>query len=870
MRKLPALFFLFVLWPFLGKALSTPNLLSPTSGVSINSFEAMVAVGTVSQATGYQFEFDSTAGFSSLYAYRDTASVNYVYTRAFRKGIKIYWRARAFRPGDTSAWTQVFNFTLPIKMTLNSPANNSTGSVKGLMAYNMGLYAPITYLFEVDTTRSFNSPMHTLKSQNTNYFVDTPLFKFGYTLYWRASAINQYGDTLLWSDTSKYTILVNPALTGVTSSMNPLIVLSWTTADLAFTELQYDTVADFTSPALQTHLITQLYTNRDTLSNLYFSKRYYFRMRHGFGSNYSAWSATKTTLIVGAAPVSNPANGSVFGGLNPTFSWVSRTGSKTQFQLYADAGYTQLLKDTITSLSVYSYPLFLHLNSSYYTRIRFMHALDTTPWSNHFFKTYTGNVNLGSPYHQAQNQPVRLRFNFRKQIWATGHLLEIDSGSTFTGARTRFYISADSFKFDGSYYHYIDTLLGYGGRYVWRVLAIMGTDTSDPSYIQSFTTQSTPTLYFPQNGYIGIGTQTNALITGINGSEQVQWQLDTTNAFNSGELITGTDPHVPDDFQPNYVALNFPGDRLFKATYYWRARCINRLDTGGWTTPFWYTTTTDMQLLTPANGAVNVSVRPYLSWSIQGSVSDYGYQYQLSADSGFSQPQTITLTGSEVAGDSAICAFSTKYYWRARAFHSRDTSSWSAYRTFTTGPRPVIAAPLLISPLSGQLNVPLTELTLSWSFVGAASSYDVQVALDENFTQLAASGNALGTGAIFSGLEAGKRYWWRVRARKDTIVSNWSIVRWFQTVPPVGLNELTASQSLQLYPNPAKDVLNIKLAGVTSLLVYNMLGELVYEAKHPQEQQEIEVRNWPAGMYQVQCTMKDGTLVNRKVWVQHP
>lgn len=868
MNKTLIVIALFLFAPLLGLSISVPNLLAPNSDVVLKAFEVQVVVSSVSQATGYQYEFDSTVNFTSPYKYRDTSSKNGLYTRAFRKGIKVYWRARAFKPGDTSAWSLVYNFTMPLKMSINSPANNTTGSVRYLAGYSMSLYAPVTYLFEADTTLLFNSPLHIFKVQNNSYLLDTPLSKFGYTIYWRVNAINQYGDTLLWSDTSKYTIMVNPVLNGVNSSISPRVIVNWTLADLAFTEIQYDTVPDFSSPLLQTHVITEQYISRDTLSNLYFAKNYYFRLRHGFGNQYSVWSATKSGLVQGAAPVTTPTNGGVYAGLNPTFGWAARTGARAHFQLYADAGYTQLIKDTVTALTTYVYPAFLNLNRTYYTRLRYFHVLDTTPWSVHSFKTFTGGVNLGTPSNNAQNQPVRLRFNFRKQPWATAHLLEIDSGSAFTGTKTRFYILTDSFKYDGSYFHYVDTLLGYGGRYVWRVFAIMGNDTSAPSITQSLTTRSVPTLYFPQNGYIGIGTQTNALVTGITGSDVVQWQLDTSSSFSSSELVTGQDPHVPDDFQPTYVGLNLPDKRLFNATYYWRARCINRLDTGGWTSPFWFNTTTAMQLLAPADGAVNVSVRPFLNWSIQGSVSDYGYQYQLATDTNFALAQTITLIGSEVPGDSVSCSFSTQYYWRARAFHARDTSAWSSYRKFTTLARPVIPVPSLVSPLSGQLNVPLTEVTLSWGYVNGATSYDVQVAQDENFVNLAASGNAIGTGALFTGHVAGKRYWWRVRTRKDTLVSNWSTVRWFQTVPPVGLMEEQAKEMILFYPNPANDEVNIETTHPTTIYVYDIFGKQVAAHTVEHKMHQLNTAMWSNGFYFIHTQSKHGVMIY-KLEVKH-
>jgi hypothetical protein len=492
-----------------------------------------------------------------------------------------------------------------------------------------------------------------------------------------------------------------------------------------------------------------------------------------------------------------------------------------------------------------------------------MHALDTTAWGTTWFKTTPGQINLGAPASYAQNQDVRLRFSVRKDVWATKAVIEIDSGSVFTANRTRFFISADSLKYDGSYYHYVDTSVGYGGTYVWRAYQLMGTDTAQPSAARIFTTKSTPSLYYPPNQMIGVGTQTNGLITGINGSAWVQWQLDTSLTFASPELAEGIDAHVPDDFTPQYVNLNFPGERLFKQTYYWRARCLNRVDTSKWSTPFSFSTTTDMWLQTPANNATGVSIRPYLSWSIQGSVTDYGYQYQLSSDTLFTSPFTKTLIGSDVAGDTATCTFATKYYWRARAFHSRDTSGWSPYWAFTTVGKPVISAPILVSPAMGQLNIPLTQLTLYWNAAANASSYDVEVATDDQFTGIVASGNTPATGVYFSGQQPGSKYWWRVRGRLDTLVGPWSTVRWFQTVPPVGLNEWTTDEGCTIYPNPANQIVNIQTSQASQMRVYNSLGKLIWSDDHTLLERKLEVTSWSAGVYFVHLITTQGTVVKK-------
>jgi hypothetical protein len=868
MKKLvfTVFFFIFTLnysWAFLPQ----PYLLSPTSGVQLKAFEASVLVNTVSQATGYQFQYDSVASFSSNYFFSAHSQTSSNKSPSFRKGLKVYWRARAYKSGDTSAWSDVYNFTTGIKMASNGPVTNTTGAVRPLSAYPVTSINQATYLFKVDTTPLFNSPIYTFKIQQDPFFIDTSLFQFGRKLYWTCTAINTDGDTLDWSDVNNYTFYNQPTLNNISANIYPRNILTWPSNGLAMVDLQWDTATDFSSFRLQSKLISPN-NLQDTQYNLLFDKRYYFRIRAKFGNNLSDWSVVRNGLVYGLGAVTSPSNAAGTVLLKPTISWAARTGSTSQLQLYEDSVYTILILDTFVTGTSITHPATLKLNKKYYTRLRHMHALDTTAWSSTWFKTYTGQIILGQPSNNVVNQNVRLRFYVRKDTWADKAVIEIDSGSVFSANPTRFFISCDSLKYDGAFYHYIDTSVGYGGTFVWRAYQIMGTDTAERSLPRVFKTKAVPTLYFPPNGMVGIGTSTGALITGINGSEWVQWQLDTTTQFNSPELAQGIDLHIPDDFTPQYVNLNFPTDRLFEKTYYWRARCINRMDTSNWTNPFNFSTTTQMQLLTPVNNATAVSIRPYLSWSIQGSVSDFGYQYQLLNDTLLGIPQTKTLIGTEQAGDSAFCGFSLKYFWRARAFHSRDTSRWSAYSAFTTVGRPVIGTPILASPANGQLNVPLSQLTLSWGSAANASSYDAQVAIDEQFTTIVASGNTTARSIYFSGQQVNTKYWWRVRGRLDTLIGSWSTPRWFQTVPPVGLNSLEVNSYTSIYPNPADQNLIVETQQPSTIVVYDLLGTKILEVTSENILHKCETKTWKQGIYLIKITINQRTIV-KKIEVIH-
>lgn len=88
-------------------------------------------------------------------------------------------------------------------------------------------------------------------------------------------------------------------------------------------------------------------------------------------------------------------------------------------------------------------------------------------------------------------------------------------------------------------------------------------------------------------------------------------------------------------------------------------------------------------LVSPANGAADVSPSPNLMLTWKPSTGVKMYELQVSADPVFSSPVVrwrLTDTSYVVAG----LANSTKYFWRISASNSSGTSEWSGTWSFST------------------------------------------------------------------------------------------------------------------------------------------------------------------------------------------
>jgi hypothetical protein len=115
----------------------------------------------------------------------------------------------------------------------------------------------------------------------------------------------------------------------------------------------------------------------------------------------------------------------------------------------------------------------------------------------------------------------------------------------------------------------------------------------------------------------------------------------------------------------------------------------------------------------------------------------------------------------------------TTYYWKVRvACDSPFVSKWSDLRSFKTA---LGAVPYLCAPWCGQNDV-ILPTNFAWDAVAGATGYEVQVATDEAFSNIVASGSPISNAwSPADPLEYSTVYYWRVRSVKDGINSAWAV-----------------------------------------------------------------------------------------------
>ena len=122
-------------------------------------------------------------------------------------------------------------------------------------------------------------------------------------------------------------------------------------------------------------------------------------------------------------------------------------------------------------------------------------------------------------------------------------------------------------------------------------------------------------------------------------------------------------------------------------------------------------------------------------------------------------------------------------------------------------------------------------------------------------------------------LEVGNWYYYRVVAYYEDIdcyaapARNMYGNEYFVKIycSPAGVEE-TIEQNVEVYPNPAKDVLTVKAENLSNVTVYNMMGQMVLSQDVDAEELTINTNDFESGIYMIRV-VANGNEVTRKISV---
>ena len=395
--------------------------------------------------------------------------------------------------------------------------------------------------------------------------------------------------TIIFAQERVYVPTLKFPANNATSQM-PNVIVSWYAISGSL-NLQYrfqmDTTKQFNSPLLidttQT-LITGYQTHE-----LYFGKKYYWRVKAIDNGQTSAWSSVWNFTVFNRVELSAPAD--TLGDQDPNVSivWLSTilgsvkkpiTGiTHYNYQVDIDSNFNSpaLIQGT-TSITVLKATMVnLRFGTKYYWRVRAGHNKANSSYCPFRYFKVIDKFTLQSPTNNLTKVFLNAQLKWKVVNGLLAYSYEIAKDHAFTQlvaeseVDTNFVLASD---------------LQFGVTYYWRVKGRHLTDTSEWSNSYSFTTINTVDLKNPTNN------QTNTAI-----KPTFQWTKQTGivnyEIWVSADLLFQNPliKYKPTSTETQYLVTKA---FLYQTTYYWKMRVYSdggiTADTSDWS-PVWSFTT---------------------------------------------------------------------------------------------------------------------------------------------------------------------------------------------------------------------------------------------------------------------------------------
>jgi hypothetical protein len=639
----------------------------------------------------YTVQLDTTEDFSSPFAQtidvKDTAFPKYgtifAYAPKLLYGKKHYWRVIAFHENDTSEWTAVWNFTLPTKPTLKSPATNSTNWPDYATIEWNTLWDAQFYQVEYDTTEDFSSVAKRDTILVKTYKVTLKDLYFGSKHYWRVRAIYA-GDTSLWSETWNFSTEKKAKLSSPYNNNNIVELneyLRWTSFSSGpskrLYELQADTSADFYSPKLFTKFTN---SSAETLPDKTFSTTYFWRVRIINLNDTSDWTDTWkfTTRARNNAQNLYPYDKTVNAGTSLEFTVVNRIeGYYTVYEIDTTTNFNSplLIKDTLQHLTTDAYPDKtiggFHYGKKYYWRGKVFNHADSTNWSLPYTFTTVAKPTLDFPPNNYPNYSTETNLVAKPLEGADYYIMELDTTPNFNSPAFRTDTSSET-TINSGYELY------FNKWYYWHFRAVNKYDTSDWSDTWRFQSTTTVFLFKPANKSYNNSNKPHIDFGGIGGATGYQYLLSKDSTFKDVKPISVF----------GQANTDFDVYAGYGATFYWKVRAFHAKDTSPWSAT-WIFTTKNAPVLPaptltyPKNN--NTTVQPgkvTFTWNSNG-INAFSYDFQLSYSDDFSSAIIDTKVPNAFAVVNSMKP-EQQYFWRVRTYYDTLISPWSSTSKFTT------------------------------------------------------------------------------------------------------------------------------------------------------------------------------------------
>lgn len=310
----------------------------------------------------------------------------------------------------------------------------------------------------------------------------------------------------------------------------------------------------------------------------------------------------------------------------------------------------------------------------------------------------------------------------------------------------------------------------YNTQYFWRIRSKLNNALGPWSQTFYFTTiVEPPKLIAPPNNKGALALRPTFIWSKVKDATGYVLQVSKVEDF-STLVFEKTFTKITD------TTYTHNSDFQFNTEYYWRVSAKLGNAMSAWSEVWKFKTKVQpVRLRSPANTSYGVPISTRLEWTPTpgGNI----YEVQIALDENFENKFFDGISQASDYFEPKLLDYFTKYYWRIRASDEYGPTDWSETWWFIT----VIQAPQIISPEdnSKYLKQPINFI---WSNFDKATNHHIQIAKDQNFTNLIVNDSSL-TEAKFTieNLEPNTKYYWRVRYKVNNYTGLWSEVYSFST-----------------------------------------------------------------------------------------
>lgn len=844
-------------------AVSPVALTTPTNSTTGHPLNITLNWDAHNCADSYEIEVSTTDDFSNVIVSDALLTTNTYDIAGLEYETQYFWRVRAVKDGNPGVWAAPFDFTTkiapptaPIQILPTDATINVHPAALALIWQSQTRAS--SYRVQLATDPDFTN---IIKDESvTGGAIDVSgLLVYGTQYYWRLSASNSTG-TSAWSSVWMFTTLLpTPTLSmpiNNEQSLNVPVQFTWQTLPGVTTyDLQIATDAAFSSIVFDGAVNGNTYSAND----LEIDTRYFWRVRAigsgGIMSDYT--EARNMSTIVPAPKLSLPFSGSLDIETAAELVWnANQKPAKYQVQVSTVSDFkTTAIDKTIdgTTLAVNG----LVNNQYYYWRVR---AVTTdkgnSSWSDPYtFVTIVAPTANISPANNTKKVLYPVTLEWKSVGKDIKYDVEIASDKNFSNIVVKDVVTNANAK-EFSSYEGLDSYQTYWWRVRPHAQTNKSIEWSQPYVFTSSIGQAK--VVFPENNSTEQSTYTRFRWSTVHGAESYTIVVSKKADFSDTVAI-----------MRNMTLTNFlPTTELELSTkYYWYVIATST-DDGTTTSKTWSFTTAAAklaetpQLIAPENAAVLPTGTVELKWETVANA--LSYDVEVSTDMNFG---TILFDGKgQTASSWAIDANAAEQtlYWRVRSVNGAGVSPWSNARRFSTAAE-ALAAPSLVSPPQNAVKVEPTVI-LSWMNVVKATSFRVEVSVDENFSQLVyEKGKIVGQSTLPIQLGVNTKYYWRVASENDNGVSAWSPTWNFTTSVVSSVADDPSANGVVVMPQPVSDVMTLNL-GTTwengfTFRLYNVNGVLVMSNDYSSASLiTIPTEGLLSGTYMIQVSNERNTV----------